>query len=42
MSAKQRLVAGAVLGLAILGLRAEAGPYLPAIPRGYSALTLVP
>jgi len=42
MSAKRRLVAGAVLGLAIFGMRAEAGPYLPSIPKGNIALTLVP
>src|SRR4051795_11245647 len=42
MSAKRRLVAGAVLGLAILGMRAAAGPYLPSIPKGNIALTLVP
>jgi glucose/arabinose dehydrogenase len=43
MSAKQRLVAGAVLGLAIFwGMRAQAGPYLPSIPKGDIALTLQP
>jgi glucose/arabinose dehydrogenase len=42
MSAKRRLVAGAVLGLAIFGMHAQAGPFLPSIPKGNIALTLVP
>jgi hypothetical protein len=42
MSAKRRFVAGAVLGLVMLGLRAQAGAFLPSIPKGDIALTLVP
>jgi glucose/arabinose dehydrogenase len=42
MSPKQRLIAGAFLGLALVGPRAGAGPYLPAIQRGSIAITLQP